>query len=88
MCLVSLARDGGRALQSLSADQRMDIINNLANSLIEHQADILAANSKDLALARQNGELYSQGVLCYRNLAWVWLVDECLNWECDFEVNS
>lgn len=49
------ARDGGRALQALSADDRETIINNLANSLIEHQSDILAANQKDLEEARSAG---------------------------------
>jgi len=49
------AREGGRELLALSPDQRADIINNLANSLIENQNEILAANKKDLEEARQSG---------------------------------
>ena len=51
-----LAREGGLALQALTPDQRADIINNLANSLIENQSDILAANKKDLEEARNAGK--------------------------------
>ena len=54
--IVSSARDGSRALQALNAEQRADIINTLANSLIENQADILEANKKDLEIARNDGQ--------------------------------
>ena len=53
-CAVS-ARDGGRALQRLSADDRADIINKLADLLIDNQSEIFAANKKDLDAARMSG---------------------------------
>ncbi len=51
-----LVRDGARSLQRLTSEQRADIINNLANSLIENQSDILEANKKDLEEARISGK--------------------------------
>ena len=56
MTFYFAARDGSRALQSLTAEQRAEIINNIANSLMEHQTEILAANKKDLENARNDGE--------------------------------
>lgn len=53
------AREGGRALQALTAEERADIINNLADLLLEHQSDILAANKKDLDEARSSGKIYA-----------------------------
>ena len=50
------AREGCRALQHLKAEERADIINNIANGLIEHQNEIIAANQKDLLVARNSGE--------------------------------
>ena len=52
---VVSARDGGRALQRLSADDRADIINKLADLLIDNQSEIFAANKKDLDAARMSG---------------------------------
>ncbi|XP_071793189.1 delta-1-pyrroline-5-carboxylate synthase-like [Asterias amurensis] len=46
------ARDGGRLLQSLTADERADIINKLANLLVERSDEILAANKQDMDVAR------------------------------------
>ncbi|XP_033099339.1 delta-1-pyrroline-5-carboxylate synthase-like isoform X2 [Anneissia japonica] len=51
------AREGGRKLQSLSADQRAEMINKLANLLLERQESILAANKMDLDSARISGNL-------------------------------
>ncbi|XP_048584546.1 delta-1-pyrroline-5-carboxylate synthase isoform X2 [Nematostella vectensis] len=51
------ARDGGRALQALSAEQRKQIIYKLADLLIERKTDILDANTMDLEAARQEGKL-------------------------------
>ena len=53
--IYCLAREGGRALQVLTPEERSDIIFNLANSLIENQSDILAANKKDLEEACNAG---------------------------------
>jgi gamma-glutamyl phosphate reductase len=43
-------------LAQLEASKRADIINNLANSLVDNQAEILAANKKDLNEARSAGD--------------------------------
>ncbi|XP_077866066.1 delta-1-pyrroline-5-carboxylate synthase [Saccoglossus kowalevskii] len=51
------ARDGGRDLLALTADQRADIINRLAELLIERQDKILSENKKDLELSRRQGDL-------------------------------
>lgn len=56
MCF--LAREGGRSLASLSPRKRAEIISNLANSLIENQADILTANKQDLDDARNSGSVW------------------------------
>ena len=50
---ASRAREGSRALQALEPVQRAEIINTLANLLINNQHDILMANKKDLEEARQ-----------------------------------
>ena len=58
MCNAGLllsAREGGRQLQSLPAEQRADIINRLAESLMQRQQQILEANILDLKAADQNG---------------------------------
>lgn len=49
------AREGGQTLQTLAPGKRADVINRLANLLLERQADILAANKKDLDLAKEQG---------------------------------
>ena len=54
--LIILARDGSRTLQALSPDARAKIIHTLANSLIERESDILAANKRDLDNARSAGD--------------------------------
>ncbi|KAM7435607.1 hypothetical protein ABFA07_014466 [Porites harrisoni] len=51
------ARQGGRALQALTAEQRGKIIYKLADLLIERKDEILDANSKDLEEARFEGRL-------------------------------
>ncbi|KAI8512690.1 hypothetical protein Bbelb_093290 [Branchiostoma belcheri] len=51
------ARNGGRVLSSLTAQQRSDIISHLANLLEERKSSILAANQKDMDIARQQGNL-------------------------------
>ncbi|XP_078588428.1 delta-1-pyrroline-5-carboxylate synthase-like isoform X1 [Branchiostoma floridae x Branchiostoma japonicum] len=51
------ARNGGRVLSSLTADQRSNIISHLANLLEERKSSILAANQKDMDVARQQGNL-------------------------------
>lgn len=52
---ASNAREGGRILQSLSAEERATIIHTLADSLIDNQHEIFAANKKDLDAARNGG---------------------------------
>ncbi|XP_071827592.1 delta-1-pyrroline-5-carboxylate synthase-like isoform X2 [Apostichopus japonicus] len=46
------ARDGGRLLQSLTPEKRAEIINRLADLLIERKEVILTANKRDLNRAR------------------------------------
>lgn len=48
------ARDGGRHLQGLSPDQRAEIINRLADLLLERKEVILTANKRDLNKARMS----------------------------------
>ncbi|XP_064599761.1 delta-1-pyrroline-5-carboxylate synthase-like [Liolophura sinensis] len=50
-----LARDGGRDLQALDPAQRAEIIDRLANSLLQRKDEILAANTKDLENAYVQG---------------------------------
>ncbi|CAD5118223.1 DgyrCDS6945 [Dimorphilus gyrociliatus] len=66
------ARDGGRELQQLSPTQRSEIINHLANSLLDNQNEILVANKHDLEEARRiglSGPLISRLVLSPNKLA-------------------
>ena len=42
-------------MQALRPEQRAVIINDLADILIEHEAEILAENKKDLDQARSSG---------------------------------
>jgi len=44
-------------LQALEPDQRADIINRLANLLLDKQEDILAANRRDIDAAKDAGEM-------------------------------
>ena len=50
-----LARKGARALQALNPEQRVSIINKMADLLIEKEAEILAANARDLERSRNAG---------------------------------
>ncbi|KAG8277423.1 hypothetical protein J6590_042657 [Homalodisca vitripennis] len=52
--LAENARHGSRKLQALSPSDRASCISTLADLLISRQADILAANAKDLAEATKN----------------------------------
>ena len=51
-----LARAGSRQLQALKPEARMNIINKLADLLIERKKDILNANKKDLQQGFNNGK--------------------------------
>eukprot|EP00054_Salpingoeca_dolichothecata_P009768 m.54982 g.54982 ORF g.54982 m.54982 type:complete len:765 (-) comp18574_c0_seq2:7-2301(-) len=48
-----LAREGSRKLQQLTGEERGEIINKLADSLLAEQETILAANAADLDAAKQ-----------------------------------
>lgn len=50
-----IARIGSRVLQSLTPEERAASVNTLAELLITRQAEILDANTKDLAEATQSG---------------------------------
>lgn len=54
-----IVREGGRYLQSLSAEQRSMVINKLAESLLVRQNEILDANLLDLKEADRNGVVMS-----------------------------
>ena len=47
------ARDGGRQLQNLTGNQRSDIIENLAELLLQRQPQILKANAEDLKILNE-----------------------------------
>ncbi|XP_060076959.1 delta-1-pyrroline-5-carboxylate synthase-like [Ylistrum balloti] len=49
------AREGSRLLQTLAPNQRVAIINQLADLLIERTQEILAANRLDVSLAEEKG---------------------------------
>lgn len=51
----SVARDGSRLLQKLSAAQRQAIINKMASNLTDYSKDILRANTLDLDEANRRG---------------------------------
>lgn len=51
-----LAKEASLALQSLKPEQRKDIIERLADLLLERQDVILAANKRDLAQAHCEGK--------------------------------
>lgn len=48
------AREAARHLQALSAAERVAVLNHIADELEAHEADIMAANSKDVAAAGGN----------------------------------
>ncbi|XP_046636565.1 delta-1-pyrroline-5-carboxylate synthase-like isoform X2 [Daphnia pulicaria] len=56
------ARDGGRQLQSLTGHQRSDIIQNLAEMLLERQPQILKANAEDLKILNETSTTKHGGV--------------------------
>lgn len=55
MMICCSARAGCRKLQSLTGEERGHIIEQLADSLLEHQQDIVRANMEDLKKAQQRG---------------------------------
>ncbi|KAK4025968.1 hypothetical protein OUZ56_014999 [Daphnia magna] len=57
------ARDGGRQLQNLTGSQRSDIIQNLAELLLERQPQILKANLEDLKILNEMSTVKSGGVV-------------------------
>lgn len=48
------AREAARHLQALSAAERVAVLNHIADELEAHEADIMAANAKDVAAAGGN----------------------------------
>ena len=54
--LLCSAREGSRQLQALKPEQRAVVIHDLADILLEHEAEILAENKKDLDNARTSGQ--------------------------------
>lgn len=52
------AKEASLALQTLKPEDRKKIIERLADLLQERKADILAANRRDMATAKQEGNLY------------------------------
>lgn len=53
--MARAAREGGRQLQACSTQERNGILTAIADSLLEHSGDILAANELDLAEASKIG---------------------------------
>lgn len=53
------ARKGSRVLQSLTSDERADVLNILADLLQSRKAEILLANSQDMAASETAGMLQS-----------------------------
>ena len=58
----SPARDGGRQLQNLTGNQRSDIIENLAELLLQRQPQILKANAEDLKILNEMNTTKHGGV--------------------------
>jgi gamma-glutamyl phosphate reductase len=50
------ARNGSRALQGLSAEQRSEIIRDYADLLLKNKDAIVEANNRDMDLARKNSK--------------------------------
>lgn len=67
-------------LQSLQPEQRADIINRLANLLLDRQEEILAANKKDLELAKEQGKLlfYQESLLLFIVNAMFYTIIMCI----------
>ncbi len=55
--IIYVARDGGRILQTLPAEERSRIINTYAKSLIDKSNRIMDANKLDLELAKKSSNL-------------------------------
>ena len=53
----TIARNGGRIMQTLSADKRSKIIKDYAHSLLQNASLIAEANKVDLDLAKKNSKL-------------------------------
>lgn len=51
----TLAKDAAMALAGISAQTKTDALEAIAQALIEHTDEILAANTKDIAAAQDNG---------------------------------
>lgn len=51
----TLAKDAAMALAGISAQTKIDALEAIAQALIEHTDEILAANTKDIAAAQDNG---------------------------------
>lgn len=51
----TLAKDAAIALAGISAQTKIDALEAIAQALIEHTDEILAANAKDIAAAQDNG---------------------------------
>lgn len=51
----TLAKDAAMALAGISAQTKIDALESIAQALIEHTDEILAANTKDIAAAQDNG---------------------------------
>lgn len=51
----TLAKDAAMALAGISAQTKIDALEAIAQALIEHTDEILAANAKDIAAAQDNG---------------------------------
>ncbi len=61
------ARDGGRLLHSLRADQRAQIILNYGDLLRGNMTQLLDANRIDIELAKKNSELRNYILLGFSN---------------------
>ena len=57
MTCYFVARAGSHQLQALQPEARMNIINKLADLLMERKKDILDANKKDLQQGFNNGKV-------------------------------
>lgn len=62
--LDKIARRGSRKLQTLSPDQRADVLIRLADLLQSRKQDILRANSQDMAASEAAGMLQLISFFC------------------------
>lgn len=63
------AREGSRALQALTGEQRAVIINKLADLLLTRQTDILKANQIDVDKAYTDGENQYKCQICFTSFS-------------------